>query len=229
MKAPVAFTLGVIVSAILGFMAVLRWQSGERVQLQAEIEKLRKKSAAATKELEHEQVMLSAARMELQAARNTPSAPRESAKPATAPGDAPAGKPINTSIGNFLGDPVVPPANLDPMYSGAALTAAFRALVESRGLKVEQLGVDTSEFPFLVYGVVENGREFFRQIDAELKTVPGYAYAGSVTGSARKGSTYFSLNMMPNAQIPREQSEMVHRRLMIRLQMLGAAWQDLSP
>ena len=82
------------------------------------------------------------------------------------------------------------------------------------------ISVDNSEFPYLVYGVIANRRDL-----AEMKTalgaMPGYVYGGSVTGGAAQGSGYFSLNMTPSDRYPRDQVEAVHRRLMIRLQMLA--------
>ena len=102
----------------------------------------------------------------------------------------------------------------------------FRDLGETLGIKIEKLAVDTTEFPFVVHGVVEGsaGGGFFKKIDSELRALPGYTYGGSVTGRTRDGSTYFALNMTPSSAYPREHAETIDRRLMLRLQMAAAAW-----
>jgi len=126
----------------------------------------------------------------------------------------------NVAIMEYLGNPVPPPANLDARYAPEGLVAAFTQMSRTAGWKVLKLAVDDSEFPYLVYGVVANGRDL-----AELKTalgaMPGYVYGGSVTGGSAQGSGYFSLNMTPSDRYPRDQMETVQRRQMIRLQMLA--------
>jgi hypothetical protein len=102
--------------------------------------------------------------------------------------------------------------------------AACNAWAMSLGMELKQLAVDDTEFPFLAYGVI-SGKHDFQAIQTALGAMPGYAYGGSVVGS-RNGMTYFSLNMMPANQYPRAQREAIQRRLMIRLQMLGAIWSD---
>ena len=128
----------------------------------------------------------------------------------------------NAAIMAYLGDPVTPPANLDPKYTPEGLTAAFRQLSQNLGFKVQRLAVDQSEFPFLVYGIIE-GRQSYNALKEGLSAMPGYAYSGSSTGNA-DGSTYFALNMMPQREYPREVADAIHRRSMIRLQMLAAIW-----
>ncbi len=139
-----------------------------------------------------------------------------------------ASHPANAAILAYLGEPVAAPANLDPKYTADALAATFSVLCKERGVTLQQLSVDTTEFPFLVHGKLEGGRDFMRAIDAELRAVPGYAYSGSVVGATREGSTYFSLNMMPTNQYPRADAKAIGRRLMIRLQMLAAVWSETA-
>jgi hypothetical protein len=128
----------------------------------------------------------------------------------------------NAAIMAYLGEPVPPPARLDPKYTVEGLTAAFTTLCKKIGSDVIKLGVDDTEFPFLVYGVI-TGERPFQDIQNALRAMPGYAYSGSVVGSSN-GTTYFSLNMVPRDQYPPEQAEAIRRRNMIRLQMLGAVW-----
>jgi hypothetical protein len=133
----------------------------------------------------------------------------------------------NAAILAYLGEPVPPPTELDPKYTTEGLTAACRTWAASLGVELQRLAVDDTEFPFLAHGVI-TGKHDFQAIQAALGTMPGYAYSGSVVGS-RNGMTYFSINMVPHNQYPRAQREAIQRRLMIRLQMLGAVWSDPTP
>ncbi len=127
----------------------------------------------------------------------------------------------NDAILRYLGEPVSAPPNLAAKYTVEGIESAFRALCEQHGVKIKTLTIDRSEFPFLVYGRLEGGREFFRQIDSHLKALPGYSYAGSVGGGSHEGVTVFSLNMIPTSEYPREHVEAIRRRQMVRLQMLA--------
>lgn len=126
----------------------------------------------------------------------------------------------NAAIMAYLGNPVPAPANLDAKYSPTNLTAAFTALSRRASWRVEKLAVDDSEFPFLVYGMLA-GKHDFREIEKGLREMSGYNYGGSVVGTTGDGSTYFSLNMIPYDQYPRDQRRACGRRLMVRLQMLA--------
>jgi hypothetical protein len=130
----------------------------------------------------------------------------------------------NAAIMAYLGEPVAPPADLDPKYSSDGLIAACKAVYAKLGIELSKLAVDDTEFPFLVYGVI-SGSHDFQVLQGALRAMPGYAYSGSVVGR-KNGMTYFSLNMMPPDQYPRAQRAAIQRRLMIRLQMLGAIWSD---
>jgi len=128
--------------------------------------------------------------------------------------------PANHAIMAYLGDPVSPPAGLDARYSPTNLLAAFTALSEKQGLRIERVALDDSEFPFLVYGVLA-GKHDFRELETGLHQMKGYDYGGSVVGSTDKEGTYFSLNMIPSGQYPSGQAAACNRRLMVRLQMLA--------
>jgi hypothetical protein len=130
----------------------------------------------------------------------------------------------NAAIMAYLGEPVPPPAGLDPKYTPDALIAACKAACAKLGFELQKVAVDDTEFPFLVYGII-SGTQNFQAMPGVLRAQPGYAYGGAVVG--RKGGlTYFSLNLMSHDQFPRAQSEAIQRRLMIRLQMLGVIWSD---
>jgi hypothetical protein len=122
----------------------------------------------------------------------------------------------NAAILAYLGDPVAVPANLDAKYSPTNLAAAFITMGNKLGWQIQKLAVDDSEFPFLVYGLIE-GMHTLEVKD--IRAMEGYDYSGSVRGSSDKG-TYFALNMIPHSQYAAEQAA-CNRRLMVRLQMLA--------
>jgi hypothetical protein len=156
----------------------------------------------------------------------------ESSSNASAPAAAAAGAPkgwgknasdpgsnlSNHAIVSYLGDPVPPPSGLDTIYSPENLMAAFTTLMRKQGVTIQKLAVDSSEFPFLVYGVLAGNYDYHRFDDLNL--VKGYVYGGSVTKYYDKGDTCFSLNMIPSDQYPHGQDAACSRRLMIRLEML---------
>ena len=127
----------------------------------------------------------------------------------------------NDAIMRYLGEPVSAPAKLAVEYSPQGIEDTFKALCAKHGVKIQTVAVDSREFPHLVYGRLDGGREFFRQIETHMKTLPGYAYAGSVVGGTREGVTFFALNMTPNGEYPKEHAEAIRRRQMVRLQMLA--------
>ncbi len=128
--------------------------------------------------------------------------------------------PSNAAIMAYLGDPIPLPQNLETRYTASALKTEFTALVDAVGRKVQKLAVDTSEFPCLVYGTITGGDDL-QLVQKAIGTTPGYAYGGSVVGRSGNGTTYFAINLTPDDRYPREHVEAVHRRLMIRLQMLA--------
>jgi hypothetical protein len=95
--------------------------------------------------------------------------------------------------------------------SRIAYALGYRALV---------VEVDESEFPYLVYGVLE-GRADYRAIRDALPSLPDYAYAGSVTAvrDQRDGTTTaFALNLTP----PNRGGEANPSRIMARMKGLMA-------
>jgi hypothetical protein len=130
----------------------------------------------------------------------------------------------NAAIMTYLGDPVLPPGNIDPKYTKEAIAAAFQKLCQSLGYSIDRFGIDDREYPFLVYARL-NGNCDYRDVKSALASMPGYAYSGSSTGSGRDWS-YIALNMVPSNTHPRAQREAIDRRMMIRLQMLAAVWRE---
>lgn len=130
----------------------------------------------------------------------------------------------NRALMAYLGNPVPPPANMDSRYNQENLHKAFTALSQKAGLVIMKLAVDDSEFPFVVYGILE-GKHTLPEKE-QFDDLKGYTYGGSVRGSTSEGTTYFAVNMVPRSQYPEAQEKTCSRRLMVRLQMLAdKAWQ----
>jgi hypothetical protein len=237
MKPGVMAVAGFMAGVILAAAVLMAWSSREQVRLELELTNLQQRLSEAEQAGRRERETLRNLREELSGMRErspvvapTPAglvAPAARVPAGSASGGAaPAGN--NDAIARYLGEPVLPPANLDPKYAPEGLMAAFKGFCEARGVTVEKLGVDTSEYPFLLYGVVRNGSEFFQQISTELKATPGYAYSGSTTSRSKDGTVTFALNMIPSKAYEGEQAEGIRRRNMIRLQMLQAAWEPMK-
>jgi len=111
------------------------------------------------------------------------------------------------------------------------MAAVLRSVCESLGIKIEKLAVDTTEFPFVVHGLVERqpGNDFFRRIEAKLREVHGYSYVGSTSGRSKEGASFFAMSITPRKAYPPERAEAIERRPMLRLQMIGAAWKEPPP
>lgn len=113
-----------------------------------------------------------------------------------------------------------PAEKTDARYSAAGLRQAFKALCQMLGYRALVVEIDESEFPYLVYGVLE-GRGDYRAIRDALPSLPDYVYAGSVTAirDQRDGTTTaFALNLTP----PNRGGESNPSRIMARMKRLTA-------
>lgn len=127
----------------------------------------------------------------------------------------------NGALFAYLGNPVPPPVNLNPRYLPESLVATFRQLSDNAGLKVRQLTVDTSEYPFLVYGSLEGAHDLV-EIQKGLEKLPGYAYSGSSSGRGSYDgnfASFFAINIVPREKNG-DPTGAANRRLMLRLAML---------
>lgn len=79
------------------------------------------------------------------------------------------------------------PGNIPAPYTAEGLTRAFADLCQMLGYRALRVRVDQSEFPFVVYGVLEGNCDYNDMRDA-LNTMAGYAYAGCGTSIYRGGS-----------------------------------------
>lgn len=128
--------------------------------------------------------------------------------------------PVNAAILKYLGDPVPAPRELDARFASDGLENAFRTLCANASIQVRKLVIDTSEFPYLIYGILE-GTHTYTAIRALIPTAAGYAYAGSVTRRLPDGSTSLSINLTPLDRLPLENRAAIQRRLLVRLEMLA--------
>lgn len=127
--------------------------------------------------------------------------------------------PQNQKILEFVGEPVIhSPEN--PAYSPETLLAEFKAACEKSQIGVSAVYVDTSEFPFLIYGAW-GAWEGMYKTDVDLGSVLSaykpeiYSYEGSVGGQ-----TCFAVNIIPKKAYPDELRSRINRRMLIRLSVL---------
>lgn len=237
MKSPTPLVIGLAVGALVASISMGLWRSKEQAQAEAEVRELKQSLSQVEMEATEAREALRSATdsREREAARGASSSTPETVPKNPTPAatgttvTAPASTTSNAMIMGYLGEAVPAPANLDPKYNPQQLAATFRGLCEAQGVQVGKLGVDGTEFPFVLHGLLEGekARDFFQRIDAELRALPGYTYGGSVTGRTTEGGLHFSLNMTPSSAFPREQADAIRKRLMLRLQMIDAAWVEV--
>ena len=105
---------------------------------------------------------------------------------------------------------------VDPRYTPEALREAFAAVCKALHYQPLRVEVDQSEFPFIVYGVLE-GRCEYQLIRNVLFRMTDYAYAGCFTAIPQDGSrTIIAINMIPD-----EVSSVEGQRLNERLKTLA--------
>ena len=88
----------------------------------------------------------------------------------------------NKALFEYLGNPVMPPANMDERYTSTALTGVILLAAQNAGITVKSVAVDDSEFPFIV-GVICQGSDAAK-LKSALKIMPGYEYGGGIGDDA---------------------------------------------
>ena len=78
---------------------------------------------------------------------------------------------------NYLGNPVAPPADLDPDYTKEGLARAMQTAAQNAGISLMKVEIDDSEFPFLI-GVVFAGERDKQKLKDEIAKVPAYESSG---------------------------------------------------
>ena len=116
------------------------------------------------------------------------------------------------TLAEYIGVSVAPPANLDPAYTRQGLAGAVQAAAEKAGIALKRIAVDDSEFPFLIGVISEPGD--FEKLQAQLKTIDGYEYSGSVGDATRH-----TLSITPSRAYPPETSQSISRRMTLRMQV----------
>ncbi|MDP9172575.1 MAG: M56 family metallopeptidase [Planctomycetota bacterium] len=119
----------------------------------------------------------------------------------------------NTSLYDFLGQPVAPPVGLNSIYTKEGLSAAMQQAAQDANVSLKKLEIDDSEFPYLVGVVTEKGE--VDKLNAAIKKMAGFAYQGSVSSDAVK-----AMNIIPPQAWPQADRDRIERRLNTRLQML---------
>lgn len=128
--------------------------------------------------------------------------------------EQPSNSEPNQVLFNYLGNPVAPPSNMDAAYSKEGLISAMESAAQNAGISLVKIEIDDSEFPFLV-GVV-----FARPGDKEnLKQQIVKSGTYSSTGGVG-GDISYAMNIVPYSAFPRESSQRIHRRMMLRESIL---------
>jgi hypothetical protein len=116
----------------------------------------------------------------------------------------------NQVLFDYLGNPVIAPPEMDAAYSKAGLTRAMQAAAQNAGISLVRLEIDDSEFPFLV-GVVFAKPGEQEKLKEQIAKLGAYASSGGVGGD-----TIYSMNVVPYRAFPRESSQRIYRRMMLR-------------
>ena len=118
------------------------------------------------------------------------------------------------ALAGYLGNAVLPPANLDPAYTKDGLLNAVQAAANTAGVSLKQVQTDDSEFPCLV-GVISAPGDW-EKLKMQLRKLSGYEYYGAV-GS----ETYNAFSITPSRAFPPESSQTIFRRTNVRMQLLA--------
>lgn len=124
--------------------------------------------------------------------------------------------PQNQRILDFIGDPVLHEPQ-DNAYSAETLLQEFKTACEKADAKLGAIHVDTSEYPYLIYGAWKEESKYNELRAILSKHKPSvYGFQGSVGGS-----TYFAVNITPHTAHPRELISRISRRTVIRMSVLA--------
>jgi hypothetical protein len=119
----------------------------------------------------------------------------------------------NRALFEYLGNPVAPPANMDPAYSREGLTQAMQLAARNAGIPLKKVEIEDSEFPFLVGVVCENKGDFAKLTD-QIKKMESYEFSGTVDSH-----TCFVMNIVPWRAFPSPDAQQIRRRLTVRMEI----------
>jgi uncharacterized membrane protein (UPF0127 family) len=122
----------------------------------------------------------------------------------------------NKVLFEYLGKPVMPPANMDERYTATSLEGVILQAAREAGITVKSVAVDDSEFPFLV-GVICQGADAVK-LKSVLRTMPGYEYSGGVGDDsyADGHDTCNVFNLVPYRAFPQGAADQIYHRLGLR-------------
>jgi hypothetical protein len=118
----------------------------------------------------------------------------------------------NRTLLEYLGEPVAPPADMDPAYSKEGLIKAIQTAARNAGITVRRVKIEDSEYPFLVGVICKEGD--YPKLTDQLRKMPGYSYNGSISSSTRA-----TFNIVPYRVFPRQVSERIGHRSGLRSQV----------
>jgi hypothetical protein len=118
----------------------------------------------------------------------------------------------NRALLEYLGDPVPPPADMDPAYTKDGLIKAIHTAAQKAGITVKRVDIEDSEYPFLVGVSCKEGD--YVKLTSQIKKMSAYEYNGSV-GSG----TCNAMNIVPYRAHPGEVSQRIGHRTMLRQQI----------
>jgi hypothetical protein len=115
----------------------------------------------------------------------------------------------NQVLFEYLGNPVEPPAKLNPAYSKEGLTKTIESAAQTAAISLRRLEIDDSEFPFLVGVVCGSGQA--DKLKAQIRTLTEYTFAGGVGGD-----TSYAMNIVPYPAFPPHAGQRIYRRMLLR-------------
>lgn len=125
----------------------------------------------------------------------------------------------NKVLFDYLGNPVMPPTDMNPRYTAQGLTDAIHLAAQRAGITVKGITIDDSEFPFLA-GVVCGGPDFSK-LKSELKQMPDYEFGGGVGNDVNSdgSDTCNVFNLVPYRAFPNDSKDKIYHRLTLREQV----------
>jgi hypothetical protein len=116
----------------------------------------------------------------------------------------------NQVLFNFLGNPVAPPANMDPAYTKEGLAQAMKTAAQNAGITLAKLEIDDSEFPFLLGVTFANATDKPKLIE-QIRKMPVYATSGGVGGEIT-----YAMNIVPYHAFPPDAAQRIYHRMTLR-------------
>jgi len=125
----------------------------------------------------------------------------------------------NQALLEYLGNPVVPPVNMDVRYTKEGLTNAIQAAARNAGVTVKKMAIDDSEFPF-ISGVFCAGSDSIK-LKEQFRKLDGYGYGGSVGNDANSdgSDTCNVFSLVPYKAYPEGTFRQIYHRLGLRQQV----------